>query len=117
MRSIFLYIIMCIGLPAIAQTKDSSYCECGYSLTISYPKMAEKNKISGDVVVEMDLNENCTLSNPKVIKGVGYGCDEEAICSVQNMISIRNKCVLKQRCKDCKKGKITKTIRFSYSDD
>ncbi|HEX9511114.1 MAG TPA: energy transducer TonB [Puia sp.] len=109
MKFIFLHMILCIGSSAITQIKDSSFCQCGYSFTFRFPKAAEKNKISGDLVVEMDVDENCILSNPRVIKNIGYGCDEEALRAVSNMITSRNKCILKQRCRDCKKGKMTQT--------
>jgi TonB family protein len=33
----------------------------------------------GSVVVEYDIHDNGDVTNPRVLKGIGYGCDEEAI--------------------------------------
>jgi Gram-negative bacterial TonB protein C-terminal len=97
MKSILLYILLCVSIPAIAQLKDSSFRPCSYSYKLNYPKAAEANKISGVVLVEMDQSEDCTLSNPKVIKGIGYGCDEEALCIVKAQIAGKNKCNILQK--------------------
>lgn len=43
------------------------------------PAQAIENKISGEVVLEFTVNPDGSLSNFKVIKSLGYGCDEEAI--------------------------------------
>ena len=77
MKFILLHIIIFIGVSAIAQKKDSS-SGCSYTVKLKYPVLAIENNISGVVIVEMDRDENCMLANPRVIKGIGYGCDEEA---------------------------------------
>jgi TonB family protein len=46
---------------------------------MKYPKKARKNKIQGKVMVECVIDETGKLVNPIVLKGIGYGCDEEAI--------------------------------------
>src|SRR5258706_15833284 len=112
MRIIVFFISLGIGLPVIAQTKDSSFVQCSYSYTLKYPKAAAKNKISGEVVIEMDVDENGMLSNPKVIKSIGYGCGEEALRIVNSIITGRNKCTIMQGCRDCKKGKKIQRINF-----
>ena len=43
------------------------------------PAQAIENKVSGEVVLEFTVNPDGSLSNFKVIKSLGYGCDEEAI--------------------------------------
>lgn len=43
------------------------------------PAQAIENKISGEVVLEFTVNPDGSLSNFKIIKSLGYGCDEEAI--------------------------------------
>ncbi len=43
-----------------------------------YPLAAEKNNITGKVVVELTIDKNGSPKNPLVVKSLGYGCDEEA---------------------------------------
>jgi protein TonB len=43
-----------------------------------YPRQAERMGTRGKVFVEFTVNEKGELSNFKVIKGIGNGCDEEA---------------------------------------
>ena len=46
---------------------------------LRYPESALKAKVEGTVIVEYDIHDNGVVSNPRVLKGLGYGCDEEAI--------------------------------------
>jgi TonB family protein len=46
---------------------------------IVYPKEAESQKIKGRVTVEFVVSSNGSLSNFLIRKGLGAGCDEEAI--------------------------------------
>ena len=96
--------------------KDSS-SGCSYTVKLKYPELAIENNISGVVIVEMDGDENCMLSNPRVIKGIGYGCDEEALRMAKQYIVGRNKCNITQNNRDCKKGTTTQSIMFSNRDD
>ena len=50
-----------------------------------YPEEAQKNKIEGKVVVQFIINEDGTCSDFKVIKGIGYGCDEAAVEAFRKM--------------------------------
>jgi periplasmic protein TonB len=43
-----------------------------------YPKQAERAGAKGKVFVEFTVNDRGELSHFKIIKGIGYGCDEEA---------------------------------------
>jgi TonB family protein len=43
------------------------------------PKQAIDNQIIGNVTVEFKVNKEGKLSDFKIIKSLGYGCDEEAI--------------------------------------
>ena len=47
--------------------------------TLSYPSAAQDNNIFGIVVVLFDIDSNCRLVNIRIEKGIGYGCDEEAV--------------------------------------
>lgn len=46
---------------------------------LRYPETALEAKVEGSVIVEYDILDNGAVSNPRVLKGLGYGCDEEAI--------------------------------------
>ena len=50
-----------------------------------YPKLAEKTNISGKVIVQFYINEDGTVSDVKVAKSIGGGCDEEAMRIVNMM--------------------------------
>ena len=47
--------------------------------TIKYPKQASIIGIEGKVYVEFIIEKDGSISNMKVIKGLGAGCDEETI--------------------------------------
>lgn len=46
---------------------------------LEYPKDALERKISGKVYISFVVDENGKVLDAKVLKGVGYGCDEEAL--------------------------------------
>ncbi|MFC2102657.1 energy transducer TonB [Bacteroidota bacterium] len=46
---------------------------------LRYPVPALEANVEGSVLVEYDIHDNGTVGNPRVLKGLGYGCDEEAI--------------------------------------
>jgi len=47
--------------------------------SLRYPEQALENKIEGKVTVQFTVETTGKLTNFKVIKGLGYGCDEEVI--------------------------------------
>ena len=55
------------------------------SKNIRYPKEAYDNKKEGTVFVEFIVNKNGSLEKAKVIRGVGFGCDEEALRVLRTM--------------------------------
>ena len=46
---------------------------------IQYPENAVQSNIEGRVIVQFIINEKGEVENPRVIRGIGGGCDEEAI--------------------------------------
>ncbi|MCR9253787.1 MAG: TonB family protein [bacterium] len=48
-------------------------------LNVKYPYRAASKKIEGKVFVQFIVNHDGTLSDIEVIRGIGEGCDEEAI--------------------------------------
>lgn len=50
-----------------------------------YPVKAKENNIQGKVMIEFVVDEKGKVTNAKVIKGIGSGCDEEALRIVNRM--------------------------------
>jgi protein TonB len=46
---------------------------------LRYPEEAFKHKIEGKVYIGYQVNDNGEVIDAHIIKGIGYGCDEEAI--------------------------------------
>lgn len=53
--------------------------------TIHYPHEAQEAKIKGRVFVSFIVETDGSLSDIQVLKGLGYGCDEEAMRVVKAM--------------------------------
>lgn len=49
---------------------------------IKYPEMARRAGIEGRVIVQFIVNEDGSIEDPRVIRGIGGGCDEEALRAV-----------------------------------
>lgn len=47
--------------------------------SIRYPEQAIANGIQGTVQVELVRDTNCLITSKRVLKGLGYGLDEEAV--------------------------------------
>ncbi len=52
---------------------------------IHYPELARENKVEGLVVVQFIIDEKGKISNVTVLRGIGGGCDEEAIRVIKVM--------------------------------
>jgi TonB family protein len=46
---------------------------------LQYPEQALKNEVEGKVTVQFTIGMTGQLSDFKVIRGVGFGCEEEVI--------------------------------------
>jgi protein TonB len=51
---------------------------------IKYPAQARRMAIEGRVFVEFVINKDGSISDVKAVKGIGAGCDEEAVRIIQN---------------------------------
>lgn len=60
---------------------------------VTYPKEALEANVEGSVIVGYDITDNGMVQNPHIIKGLGHGCDEEAIrlISLLRYEKVRNK--------------------------
>ena len=52
---------------------------------LSYPKIAQEVGIQGRVILEFLVNEQGMISQIKVVRGIGGGCDEAAITAVKKV--------------------------------
>ncbi|BDD08770.1 hypothetical protein FUAX_12020 [Fulvitalea axinellae] len=46
---------------------------------LKYPKNAKKMRIQGPVYVKFSVSPQGAVENPTIVKGIGFGCDDEAI--------------------------------------
>lgn len=53
--------------------------------SLHYPDVARESNIEGVVIVEFIVNEDGAVSNAVVRRGIGGGCDQEALRVVNNM--------------------------------
>jgi protein TonB len=51
---------------------------------IRYPRQAREQRVQGKVFVSFVVEPNGLLSNLRVIRGIGAGCDEEALRVLRN---------------------------------
>jgi TonB family protein len=61
--------------PQGGRTAFKKYLEA----QLQYPNQALANQVEGKVTVQFTVQPNGQLSDFKVLKGLGYGCDEEVI--------------------------------------
>ncbi len=52
---------------------------------VQYPNMARDNGIEGTVALRFVVNENGNISDIELLRGIGSGCDQEAVRVVQSM--------------------------------
>jgi TonB family protein len=52
---------------------------------LKYPEVARNNKVEGKVFVEFIVSEDGSIKDVKVLKGIGGGCDEEALRVISQM--------------------------------
>lgn len=52
---------------------------------IEYPRMAKESGISGRVFVTFVVEKNGAVTDVKILRGIGGGCDEEAIRVIKSM--------------------------------
>ena len=52
---------------------------------LSYPKRAKENNIQGKVILQFIVTKNGSISYINVKKGLGYGCDQEALKALKSV--------------------------------
>ena len=73
-------IVETLPIPAGGMAGWSSYL----SANLGYPTTARRKGIEGTVIVAFVVNTDGTVSDFELLKGIGGGCDEEAIRIVKN---------------------------------
>lgn len=70
-------------MPEFPGGEDKLYDYLGKNL--KYPREAQNNEIEGMVIVQFVVDEEGNITSPKIVKSVGFGCDEEALRVVKSM--------------------------------
>ncbi|MEM6344319.1 MAG: TonB family protein [Bacteroidota bacterium] len=93
-----------LSLAEIAQnSRDASFLGgkaailTYFAKNMRYPKAAKRKDIKGDVVIGFEVDVEGRVINPFVIRGIGYGCDDEAKRLVANMPSWNPATVMRKR--------------------
>lgn len=107
-----ILFILALVIPAVSFSQGSPDCICTFSYTLNYPKKAAENGICGEVIIDLNVDSTCLYSNPVVKKGLGFGCDEEALRIAKTWMTAMNKCYTKCKRKDCKQGTVSQKITF-----
>ncbi len=72
------------GLPAEVEATTPILAKyLGHNL--KYPHAAVQNGISGKVYIKFIVDENGNLISPEIVRGLGYGCEEEVLRILASM--------------------------------
>lgn len=52
---------------------------------LRYPLSAQDNGVQGTVIINFVVDREGKIINVKIVKGIGYGCDEESLRVIQKM--------------------------------
>jgi TonB family protein len=69
-----------VVLPEPAGGFQEFYRQTSNKMT--YPKDAQRRGIEGKVLVEVMVDREGWITSPRIAKGIGFGCDEEALKAV-----------------------------------
>lgn len=85
---------------------------------LRYPKEALENKIEGVVHLTAEINDNGEVTGASIEKGLGYGCDKEAVRLIKNVHygGVKNRGVrLKTKKKFRVEFKLSQQKKISYN--
>ena len=97
MKYILFIFLSLISFHVLAQNDasfpgvDENAPQPGYDMNMyitkhmHYPRQARDSGVQGKVVVQFVVNENGAISDCHIVKGIGNGCDEEAIRVISHM--------------------------------
>lgn len=67
-------------------SRDAEYFFLRYvAMSVRYPQFAREKGIQGTVIVSFVVEADGTITNVQVEKGIGGGCDEEAVRVIKSM--------------------------------
>ena len=71
-----------------AQEKDMEYPKpvggiMAIAQNVIYPEEAHKNNVEGKVIIEVVIDQDGSILETKVLKGIGSGCDEAAVAAIE----------------------------------
>ena len=90
-RLFILLLLVSNTLNSVAQANRIIKPKPGYDLSefiaknIQYPQMAKDANVEGSVVLEFMVDENGKISHVRIVRPLGYACDEEAVRVVKKM--------------------------------
>jgi len=70
-------------MPSFPGGDEELYAYIGQN--IQYPEIAKKAGTEGKVIVEFTVGKDGRVGNVRVLKGIGAGCDEEAVRVIRSM--------------------------------
>lgn len=70
-------------MPEFPGGQEAMFTYIGKEL--KYPEKAQEAGVEGVVYVSFVVEKDGSIGNPKVLRGIGYGCDEEAHRVVKGM--------------------------------
>lgn len=114
MKSLFLFLgfIVCFGCvraqDSFLNPTDSVVLKSLSYSTVGYPKEALENGIEGTVYVAFDIDSTCAIVNVRILRGIGYGCDEQALEVIQKAKGE----LLKENLEECTRLDVRIPIHF-----
>lgn len=64
---------------------DKDFLNSYFKKNLIYPREALEKRIEGIIVLKADINDNGEVVRVEILKGLGGGCNEEAIRLVKNL--------------------------------
>ncbi len=75
-----------------SQTKSiDTICNCSKASNFKYPK--EEDGITGNVIIEFDVDSACHFSNPIIVQSFGKNFNAQAMRVVIEQIKFNNQCI------------------------
>jgi TonB family protein len=97
---------------------------------LNYPEEAIKNKIEGYVLLTAQIDDNGEVLEVSVDRGIGYGCDEEAIRLIEGLhfggvknrgmrLTTKKKFKIRFQLKNGlkKKPAVERTVKYDYKTE
>lgn len=91
-ETIFLQVEEAPLFPGCEEEKKENRKTCAdtnlfnyLSNHLVYPPVAREKKVTGQVIIQFYVEKDGSITNVKVVHGIGGGCDEEAQRVIENM--------------------------------